>query len=96
MGVKIHSTYIIKNTKLETLYLNGEYTPLTLEDYVDKVCYIISHLKPETVVCRITGDAPKDILVEPKWNARKKRILNAINNALDYRNIVQGDKYIQK
>ena len=96
MGVKIHSTYIIKNTQLETLYLNGEYTPLTLDDYVDKVCYIISHLKPETVVCRITGDAPKDILVEPKWNARKKIILNAINNALDYRNIVQGDKYIQK
>ena len=96
MGVKIHSTYIIKSTQLETLYLNGEYTPLTLDDYVDKVCYIISHLKPETVVCRITGDAPKDILVEPKWNARKKIILNAINNALDYRNIVQGDKYIQK
>ena len=96
MGVKIHSTYIIKNTKLEQLFLNGEYQPLELNNYVDSVCYIISHLKPEIVVCRITGDAPKDILLEPKWNLRKKIILNAINNALDYRNIVQGDKYIQK
>ena len=96
MGVKIHSTYIIKNTKLEQLYLNGEYVPLDLNDYVDSVCKIVSHLKPEIIICRITGDAPKNILVEPKWNAHKKIILNAINSALEYRNIVQGDKYIQK
>ena len=36
MGVKIHSTYIIKNTKLEQLYLHGEYVPLDLNDYVER------------------------------------------------------------
>lgn len=96
MGVKIHSTYIIKNTMLEQLYLKGQYVPLELDSYVNKVCYIISHLNPNIVICRITGDAPKNILVEPKWNAHKKIILNAINNALNYHNIIQGDKYIQK
>ena len=95
MGVKIHSTYIIKNTKLETMFLNGEYKPLELNYYVDKVCEIISHLKNDIVICRITGDAPKDLLVEPKWNLRKKIIVNSINQALDYRNIVQGDKYFK-
>lgn len=95
MGVKIHSTYIIKNTELEVLYNNGTYNPITLEYYVDKVCDIISNLNPSAVICRITGDAPKDILVEPKWNARKKIILNAINKELEIRNIYQGCRFKQ-
>ena len=93
MGVKIHSTYIIKNTGLEDLYAKKEYNAISLEHYVDSVCYIISHLRPDIVVCRITGDAPKDILVEPKWSARKKLVLNAINKQLEAKNIYQGDKY---
>lgn len=93
MGVKIHSTYIIKNTILEKLYKEGKYVPITLEYYVENVCKIISHLRPDIVVCRITGDAPKDILVEPKWNVRKKIVLNAINRALEEKNIFQGKNY---
>ena len=93
MGVKIHSTYIIKNTVLEDLYKDGKYMPISLDYYVDNVCNIISYLRPDIVVCRITGDAPKDILVEPKWNTRKKIVVNAINKNLEERNIYQGDKY---
>lgn len=90
MGVKIHSTYIIKNTELENLYNKGEYSPLRLEDYVYKVREIISTLRKDIIICRITGDAPKDILVEPKWNSHKKLIINAINKELEEKNIYQG------
>ena len=93
MGVKIHSTYIIKNTALEELYNSGKYEPITLDYYVDNVCNIISHLRPDIVICRITGDAPKDLLIEPKWNARKKIVLNAINRKLEELDIYQGNKY---
>ncbi len=93
MGVKIHSTYIIENTILENLYKENKYTPISLEYYVDNVCNIISNIRPDIVICRITGDAPKDILVEPKWNVRKKIVLNAINKALAEKNIYQGDNY---
>lgn len=96
MGVKIHSTYIIKNTALEELYNSGQYEPITLDYYVNNVCNIISHLRHNIVVCRITGDAPKDLLIEPKWNARKKIVLNAINRKLEELNIYQGDKYNSK
>lgn len=94
MGIKIHSTYIIKDTKLEDLYNNGKYTPITLEYYVDKVCQILSNIKPGTVICRITGDAPKDKLVAPEWNVRKKIVLNAINKAIEDRDIYEGCKYL--
>jgi len=96
MGVKIHSTYIIKNTTLENLYEEGKYNPITLKYYVDNVCNIISHLRPDIIICRITGDAPKDLLVEPKWNARKKIVLNAINKQLEEGNIYQGENYKAK
>ena len=93
MGVKIHSTYIIKNTALEQLYLSHNYTPITLEYYVENVCKIIKHIRKDIVICRITGDAPKDILVAPEWNSHKKIILNSINHALEKENIFQGQEY---
>ena len=96
MGVKIHSTYIIKNTGLEKLYRDGKYDPISLEYYVHSVGNIISHLRPDIVICRITGDAPKDILIEPEWNAHKKIVLNAINKDLKERNIYQGNNYTSK
>ncbi|MBQ3047861.1 MAG: TIGR01212 family radical SAM protein [Clostridia bacterium] len=92
MGVKIHSTYIIKNTKLEELYNLGNYKPLELNNYVNAVCNIIEHLNKNIIICRITGDAPKDILVAPMWNSHKKIILNSICKELEIKNIFQGDK----
>lgn len=94
LGVKIHSTYIIKNTKLEKLYNDHKYIPISLDFYVDSVCDILSHLRPDVVICRITGDAPKDLLIEPKWNSHKKIVLNAINKRLEEKDVYQGDNYI--
>ena len=33
-GLKIHSCYVVKNTKLEQLYEQGKYVPLTLNEYL--------------------------------------------------------------
>ena len=89
-GVKIHSTYVVKNTKLHNLYLEGEYEPLKFEDYIKNVIYIITHLKKDIVIHRISGDAPKDILVVPEWNMHKKRILNCVFKTLNDKNLYQG------
>ncbi len=90
MGIKIHSTYVLKNTKLEEMYNKGEYCPISLEYYVKQVGNIISRLNSNIVVCRISGDAPKNLLVAPEWNAHKKIIINSINSYLKENNIVQG------
>ena len=77
-GIKIHSCYVVKNTYLEKLYQEKKYTPISLEEYLDELYYILTHISPDVVVHRISGDAPKDILVAPAWNAHKKYVLNAI------------------
>lgn len=92
-GLKIHSTYIVKNTKLEEMYKNNEYTPITLEYYLDSLCYIISHLNKDIIIHRISGDSPKDLLVAPKWNLHKKWILNGLDKLLKGKDLYQGKFY---
>lgn len=90
-GIKIHSTYIIKGTRLEDLYIDGKYTPLRLEEYIKQVTYIISHISKSFIIHRISGDAPKDLLVAPEWNLHKKWIINGIDKSLRENDIYQGD-----
>ena len=89
-GVKIHSTYVVKNTKLNNMYENGEYIPLKLDEYFQDLTYIITHLNSNIVIHRICADAPKDILVAPDWNAHKKWILNGFEKILKEKDLWQG------
>ena len=92
-GLKIHSTYIVKNTFLEEMYNKGKYTPITLEYYLESLSYIITHINPTVIIHRISGDAPKDLLVAPKWNSHKKLVLNGLDRILREGNLYQGMYY---
>lgn len=89
-GVKIHSTYIVAHTKLEEMYIKNEYHPLTLEEYIDLACLALTHLRKDIIIHRISGDAPKNILVAPSWNAHKKWIMNGIIKKMENDNLWQG------
>ena len=92
-GIKIHSTYVVKNTPLEMLYQQKKYSPISLEEYLNETIYIITHLNPNIVIHRISGDAPKNLLVAPEWNSHKKLILNGVVRALEEKDLWQGKKY---
>ena len=89
-GLKIHSTYVIQNTKLAQMYYDGKYTPLELDDYLNSVVYILTHISPNIVIHRISGDAPKDLLIAPGWNAHKKLVLNGVDRILKENDLYQG------
>ena len=92
-GLKIHSTYVVKNTVLANMYLNKKYEPITLEYYLDSLAYIITHIRKDLIIHRISGDAPKDLLVAPEWNLHKKWILNGFEKLLKGQNLWQGKFY---
>ncbi len=92
-GLKIHSTYVVEHTQLYKLYKEGNYSPISLEYYLECLCYIITHISPQIVIHRISGDAPKDILVAPSWNSHKKWILNGFNKKMLDENLWQGKFY---
>jgi len=49
-GIKIHLMYVVKNTPLEKLYLNGGLKVNTKEEYVEKVINILENISPEVPV----------------------------------------------
>ncbi|MBE5758173.1 MAG: TIGR01212 family radical SAM protein [Clostridiales bacterium] len=89
-GIKIHSTHILKNTELEKMYIRGEYSPITLDYYVEMVGMIISNLNSDIIIHRVTADPPKEIFVAPDWQLHKKIVLNSIERYLKENNITQG------
>lgn len=89
-GIKIHSTYVVKNTELEKMYNAGKYTPISLENYLDALVFIITHINPNFIIHRISGDAPKELLVAPEWNLHKKLVLNGLDRILRERDLWQG------
>ncbi len=92
-GLKIHSTYVTNDTKLNKMYEDGIYSPISLEYYLDELCYIITHIRKDIILHRISGDAPKDMLVAPSWNSHKKLVLNGIDKILRERDLYQGMYY---
>ena len=89
-GLKIHSTYVIENTALANMYSAGKYEPISLDYYLESAIYVLTHISPDVVIHRISGDAPKDLLIAPEWNSHKKWIINGIDKILRERNLYQG------
>ena len=95
-GLKIHSTYVVKNTRLADMYFNGTYTPISLDYYLDCASYILTHISPDIVIHRVSGDAPKDLLIAPDWNLHKKWIINGLDKLLRDKDLYQGMDYKKK
>ena len=92
-GLKIHSTYVIDNTALADMYYNKSYESISLDYYLDCVTYVLTHISPDIVIHRISGDAPKDLLVAPDWNSHKKWIVNGLDKIMREQNLWQGMYY---
>ena len=90
-GIKIHMLHIMKNTPLETYYQNNPFHVLTLEEYVDIVTTQLRYLNQNIVIHRITGDAPKELLIEPLWTLKKFVVINEIDKLMRKEKIYQGD-----
>lgn len=92
-GLKIHCTYVVENTVLANMYHKGIYVPISLDYYLNSVAYVLTHISPDIVIHRISGDAPKDLLIAPEWNCHKKWIINGLDKLLREKGLYQGMYY---
>ncbi len=90
-AIKIHMLHVMKNTPLGKIYEDTPFKLLTLEEYVDIVVLQLRNLNENVVVQRITGDAPKDLLLAPKWTLKKFVVMNEIDKVMRKNNYWQGD-----
>ena len=92
-GIKIHLLHIMKDTKMGEDYLKKPFKTLTLPEYVDIAVSQIEILRPDIIIHRLTGDSPKELLIEPMWSLKKFVVLNEIDKELRRRNTYQGIYY---
>lgn len=89
-GIKLHLLHLMRNTRMLRDYHEGRLQLMTKTDYVNVVCDQLEMIPPEIIIHRLTGDAPWDSLVGPKWSLKKWEVLNAIDNELMRRDSHQG------
>lgn len=93
-GIKIHMLHIMKRTKMGLDYQLSPWKVLTLDEYVDITVTQLRYLKPSVIVHRITGDAPRELLIEPTWTLKKFVVSNTIDKHMRKHNYYQGDLYV--
>jgi len=91
-GVKLHHLHVLKKTKLEKRYKNGEFPFLTMEDYFEKAALFLRHLDPKIVIHRTHGLAPHpEELVGPDWSSMKIYPVDEFKKWMVARQWRQGD-----
>ena len=90
-GVKLHNLHVLKNTPLEKIYLNGDFKPLSLQEYSRKVGLFLEHLDPHVAVHRLAAVASRwDELLAPAWNREKMRPMQFIEDYMRSKKMYQG------
>lgn len=92
-GIKLHLLHLMKGTRLVKQYEAGEFKFLSQEEYIDLICKSIAMLPQDMVIHRLTGDAPRDLLIGPMWSLKKWEVLNAIDKELEDNDIYQGKDF---
>lgn len=87
-GIKFHPLYIVRNTRLESEYNNGNFTPITLDQYAETLCEALDILSPEVVIQRVTAGVDDDTLVAPDWCEDNKAQMDYIRKALRKKGIL--------
>lgn len=89
-GIKIHLLHLMKKTPMVKQWEAGLLRFLEKDEYVKLIVDTLEILPPEMIVHRLTGDAPRDLLIGPMWSLKKWEVLNAIDDELKSRNTWQG------
>lgn len=92
-GIKIHLLHLLKGTPLVKLYEQGKLRFLEKDEYIDLVCEAITLLPESIVIHRLTGDAPRNLIIGPMWSLKKWEVLNNIDKKLNDEELYQGKAF---
>ncbi|MDX1829675.1 MAG: TIGR01212 family radical SAM protein [Lutibacter sp.] len=94
--LKLHHLQIVKNSVMAVQYKRNpeNFNLFTSENYIDFITEFISYLSPDIIIERFVSEAPKDLLIAPKWgNLKNFEIVAKIDKKLIEKNSWQGKNY---
>ena len=89
-GIKLQLLHVLRETDLADIYKKTPFYLPTMAEYLELLGTLLSHIRPDIVIHRITGDGPKSLLIAPLWTANKRLVLNSIQKYLKDADIWQG------
>lgn len=92
-GIKLHLLHLMENTPMVKLYEQGNLEFLSQEDYVELITEGITLLPKDMIVHRLTGDAPRNLLIGPMWSLKKWEVLNSIDKVMEENDLWQGKNF---
>ena len=95
-GIKLHLLHLMTSTKMQRDYHERRLKLLGMEEYVNIICDQLEIIPQNIIIHRITGDAPRDMLIGPMWSLKKWEVLNAIDQEMERRGSYQGCKLENK
>jgi len=96
-GIKLHHFQVVKKTELVRDFQRGEFKVLSSEEYIKLVCDVLELLPARITIQRLVGEVLQDkMLVAPRWNLNKHKILSAIDQEFIDRGSFQGSKFNSK
>jgi uncharacterized protein len=93
-NVKLHNLHVLKQTPLETLYNEGGFVPVELDEYAARVALFLEHLSPRIAVHRLAALSSRwDELIAPAWTRHKMKSYQGIIDRINDRGAYQGRLY---
>jgi radical SAM protein (TIGR01212 family) len=89
-GLKLHPLHVVKHTLLAKEWREGGYVPLSRDAYVSLAADLIERTPWAIPFHRVTGTAPAELLLAPKWCSEKWPVVNAVAAELERRETRQG------
>lgn len=92
-SVKLHNLHAVSNTPLAEMVASGKVRLAGLGQYAGYVVDFLEQLPPDCVIDRLSGDAPPEHLVAPRWCLDKSAVRAAIDAEFRRRDTWQGQRF---
>lgn len=91
--VKLHSLYIVKDTKIAEEYENKKFEMIDKEEYINRVIEFLRHLSPDIIVQRLLARAEEGKILFENWGISWWAIRDEIVKIMLDKGYRQGDKF---
>ncbi len=92
-AVKIHNLYAVRGTPLGDQVAAGQVRMMERDEYVTTTADFLERIPAEVIVERVSGDAPSNYLIEPRWCLEKSALRLEIERELTRRGTRQGSSF---
>lgn len=88
--VKLHSLYIVKDTPMAKMYLDGDFDMGSYMDYVERVITFLEYLSPDIVIQRLIGRSKEEHSIFSNYATSWWKIKDTIDAEMEKRKTYQG------